>query len=81
MKCPGCGRTGTGRVLNSRNRECYIHRRRECTVCGLRYTTVEMVFSAGKQTQYKGPKKAGKGKEHERGAAEEVHQPGDSPRE
>ncbi len=44
MKCPACGTKDT-RVLDSRPQEDYttIKRRRECTGCGKRFTTYEMV--------------------------------------
>lgn len=44
MKCPACG-TRDSRVLDSRPQEDYssIKRRRECSACGKRFTTYEMV--------------------------------------
>ncbi len=44
MKCPACG-AHDSRVLDSRPQEEYstIKRRRECTSCGKRFTTYEMI--------------------------------------
>lgn len=44
MKCPFCGKADSN-VLESRVTECSdgIRRRRECTKCGKRYTTLEKV--------------------------------------
>ena len=42
MQCPYCGERDT-RVLDSRPAEMEIRRRRECTRCGRRFTTYEIV--------------------------------------
>lgn len=42
MQCPYCGERDT-RVLDSRPAEMKIRRRRECTRCGRRFTTYEIV--------------------------------------
>ena len=42
MQCPYCGERET-RVLDSRPAEMKIRRRRECTRCGRRFTTYEIV--------------------------------------
>lgn len=42
MQCPYCGERDT-RVLDSRPAEMKIRRRRECTQCGRRFTTYEIV--------------------------------------
>lgn len=42
MHCPFCGERDT-RVLDSRPSETKIRRRRECTRCGKRFTTYEVV--------------------------------------
>ena len=42
MQCPFCGAKDT-RVLDSRPAENRIRRRRECAVCGKRFTTYEIV--------------------------------------
>lgn len=42
MQCPYCGERDT-RVLGSRPAEMKIRRRRECTRCGRRFTTYEIV--------------------------------------
>ncbi len=42
MQCPFCGAKDT-RVLDSRPAELRIRRRRECAVCGKRFTTYEAV--------------------------------------
>lgn len=39
--CPECGEVGS-EVVDSRPRPNSIRRRRECTACGARFTTVEM---------------------------------------
>lgn len=43
MVCPKCGREGVTRVIDSREKkgECSVKRRRECTICGARFTTTE----------------------------------------
>lgn len=45
MKCPSCGHIGKSKVLDSRpiNDNASIRRRRECLVCGRRFTTYEVV--------------------------------------
>lgn len=42
MRCPSCGKTET-RVVDSRDQDdgATIRRRRECTACGVRFTTYE----------------------------------------
>ena len=42
MRCPYCGERET-RVLDSRPVEIRIRRRRECSRCGKRFTTYEVV--------------------------------------
>ena len=41
MKCPKCGIDGIGIVKDSRVREDYVYRVRECYNCGCRYKTAE----------------------------------------
>jgi transcriptional regulator NrdR family protein len=41
--CPRCGSHAAQRVTDSRMKADYIWRRRECEVCGVRYTTREVV--------------------------------------
>jgi transcriptional repressor NrdR len=43
MKCPQCGQT-EHRVLETRDREEEIRRRRECLSCKLRFTTIETLL-------------------------------------
>ena len=43
MQCPNCGLTGVSRVVESRNKDGAIYRRRECTVCGHRFSTMERI--------------------------------------
>lgn len=45
MKCPFCGQLNRDRVLETRtlNEGASIKRRRECEVCGRRFTTVEEI--------------------------------------
>ena len=44
MICPKCGRKNVCRVVDSREKkDGVVRRRRECTVCGCRYTTMEKV--------------------------------------
>lgn len=41
MTCPACGARDQWRVLEKRNRECGVYRRRECTQCLTRYASME----------------------------------------
>lgn len=43
MICPKCGREGVTKVINTREKkgECTVYRRRECTICGVRFSTIE----------------------------------------
>lgn len=45
MICPKCGSVNMSRVTNSRCKEDGVHRRRECVLCGCRYSTMEKVSS------------------------------------
>lgn len=40
MNCIVCGSTKTN-TIDSRKKENYVHRRRECTCCGTRFSTSE----------------------------------------
>lgn len=42
MKCPNCNNT-TFKVLSSKTRTDYFYRRRECTECGHRFSTYEVI--------------------------------------
>lgn len=44
MICPGCGRANVSRVVDSRLRKEMIYRRRECTVCGCKFSTQEKIY-------------------------------------
>lgn len=44
IPCPGCGRR-TSRVINSRFNDATIRRRRLCSNCGGRFTTLEQTIS------------------------------------
>lgn len=60
MKCPKCGTSGKNRVLDTTQEDDGIRRRRECTVCGYRFNTVEkalvgipmLVKSDGSREEY-----------------------------
>lgn len=54
MKCPKCGKMNTSKVLESRYRTGGIYRRRECTICGYRFSTLEKVYRPKKRAR-KGP--------------------------
>jgi transcriptional regulator NrdR family protein len=41
MMCPKCGRSGVCRVIDSRENKDGTYRRRECTMCGTRFSTME----------------------------------------
>ncbi len=41
IRCPGCGRAGSA-VIRTSQRPGRIHRRRECSHCGRRWTTREV---------------------------------------
>lgn len=43
MICPGCGKIGVSKVLESRFRDGSVYRRRECTICGRRFSTTETI--------------------------------------
>jgi len=43
MKCTGCGGS-VWDVINTRQREGYIYRRRACLICGKRMTTREIPY-------------------------------------
>lgn len=43
MRCPDCGTLSKHRVLDTNPDEDGIRRRRECTVCGYRFNTVERI--------------------------------------
>ena len=40
MICPKCGKEKSSKVLETRERETFVYRRREC-ICGFRYVTEE----------------------------------------
>ena len=43
MNCPKCGANNMSRVINCRDRgERGIYRRRECTICGWRFSSMEV---------------------------------------
>ncbi len=42
LKCPSCG-GNENTVTNRRNHKKGVRRRRECSACGARYSTVESV--------------------------------------
>lgn len=44
MRCPSCGEVDS-RVVDSRNMEVGVRRRRQCTTCHYRFTTTERVTS------------------------------------
>lgn len=50
MVCPECGKKDVSRVIDSRNRENAIYRRRECTVCGCRFSTLERFYKVRRKT-------------------------------
>lgn len=59
MICPKCGSEGMSRVIDSREKkkDNTTYRRRECTVCGCRYSTVEKlnkVYKRRKNSNGKG---------------------------
>lgn len=41
-KCPSCGMTLNSRIIDSREKDGYRFRRRECLRCGVRWNTVEV---------------------------------------
>lgn len=41
MICPRCKEEKQSKVLETRERENFVYRRRECVACGFRYTTEE----------------------------------------
>ena len=43
MRCPNCGSKAKSFVTNSRQFNYGINRRRQCTACGERFTTIEIV--------------------------------------
>lgn len=56
MTCPKCGSEKMSIVLDSRDKksENAVRRRRECTVCGCRYTTYERVENIYKRRKKDG---------------------------
>ena len=49
MKCPKCGAENMSRVINCRDKgERGIYRRRECTICGCRFSSMEVPVKAKK---------------------------------
>ncbi len=46
MKCPMCGNENTN-VIDSRERPRGVRRRRKCTACDSRFTTIELVTDTG----------------------------------
>ena len=50
MNCPKCGAKNMSRVLNCRDKgERGTYRRRECTVCGWRFSSMEVPVKATKK--------------------------------
>jgi len=44
MGCPDCGSSTAAPVVDSRCYRSYVRRRRECTDCGYRYSTREIIL-------------------------------------
>ena len=51
IPCPHCGNTGKQRITNSRPKNGYVIRRRECLACGKRFTTYEKGAETHEQTR------------------------------
>ena len=62
MICPGCGKVGVSIVFDTRNRNGKVYRRRECTICGRRFTTIEEINDPDLKPRKRGRKKGGKTK-------------------
>lgn len=67
MICPGCGKVGVSIVLDTRNRNGKVYRRRECTICGRRFTTIEEINDPNPKPRKRGRKKGCKNKVPETG--------------
>lgn len=49
MTCPHCGAVKTY-IIDKRPRDLYVvWRRRECKLCGIRFSTLEKVYRIGKE--------------------------------
>ncbi len=63
MNCPKCGAENMSRVINCRDKGSRgTWRRRECTICGYRFSSMEVPVRAKKGKEISLPRKSGKRK-------------------